>query len=113
MKLADLAAKPKLEQIVLDTPTILELYGESLEFYMFDRQDISVFLRLSQMKDDRLEIFNLLKEVILDEHGKPVLSDGEMLPLEVMAAVIEGVVQKLGNLKPQTTTTKALNSQAG
>lgn len=107
MKLQELAAKPKLEMVSIDTPQILELYGEPLEFYMYDRQDISTFLKMAQLKDDRIEIFNLLKTVVLDETGKHVLMDGEMLPLEVMAAVIEGVVKKLGNYKPQTTVTKA------
>jgi hypothetical protein len=54
------------------------------------------------MKEDKLAIFNLLKDVVLDDQGNPVLEDGEMLPMEVMVAVIEGVVKNLGNSQPQT-----------
>lgn len=103
MQLKQLAAKPKLNLISLDSEQIISLYGEPLEFYMWDRQDIPTFLKIVQMKEDKLELFNLLKTVVLDETGKPILNDGEMLPLEVMIAVIEGVVKNLGNSKPQTT----------
>lgn len=102
MQLKELAAKPKLNKVVIDTDNIISLYGEPLEFYMWDRQDIPTFLKIVQMKEDKLELFNLLKDVVLDEAGTPVLQDGEMLPLEVMVAVIEGVVKNLGNSKPQT-----------
>ena len=102
MQLKELAAKPKLNKIVIDTDQIVSLYGEPLEFYMWDRQDIPTFLKIVQMKEDKLELFNLLKDVVLDDTGTPVLQDGEMLPLEVMVAVIEGVVKNLGNSKPQT-----------
>ena len=113
MKLSDLAAKPQLEKIVLDNEEIISLYDEPLEFWMWDRQDMPTFLKLVQIKDDQLGLYNLLKDVVLDETGKPMLRDGEILPMEVMAAVIQGVVDRLGNLKPQTTTTKVPSSQAG
>jgi hypothetical protein len=113
MKLQELAAKPKLEKISLDGEDIIELYGEPLEFWMYDRHDLPTFLKLVQMKDDQMGLYNLIKDIALDENGKPVLKDGEILPMDVMAAVITGVVDKLGNLKPQTTTTKATNSVAG
>lgn len=113
MKLQELAAKPKLEKIILDSEDIIALYGEPLEFYMYDRQDLPTFIKLVQMKDDQLGLFNLIKDIALDENGKPVLNDGEILPMDVMAAVITGVVDKLGNSKPQTMTTKVENSLPG
>jgi hypothetical protein len=113
MKLQALASKPKLEKIVLDSDDIIALYEEPLEFYMWDRQDLPTFIKLVQVKDDQLGLFNLIKDIALDENGKPVLKDGEILPMDVMVAVIQGVVDKLGNLKPQTTTTKAENSPVG
>lgn len=102
MQLKELAAKPKLNKITLDTDHIQSLYGEPLEFYMWDRQDIPTFLKIIQMKEDNLAIFNLLKDIVLDDQGLPVLTEGEMLPMEVMVAVIEGVVKNLGNSQPQT-----------
>lgn len=102
MQLKELAAKPKLNKITLDTDHIVALYGEPLEFYMWDRQDVPTFLKIIQMKEDKLAIFNLLKDIVLDDAGEPVLQEGEMLPMEVMVAVIEGVVKNLGNSQPQT-----------
>lgn len=102
MDLKKLATKPNLEKITLDQQTIVDLYGEPLEFYMYDRQDLPTYLRLAQLKDDQFEMFELIKHLILDEQGKAVLQDGEMLPVDVMVKVLEAAIQKLGNAQPQT-----------
>ena len=105
MKLKELAAKPQLVKIVIDKEVIVNAYGEPLEFYMWDRQDIPTFLRILQLKENQNEIFSLVKDTVLDEEGSPVLEPGEMLPLEIMLAVVEAVVQHLGNFKALTTQT--------
>ena len=43
MKLAELAAEPKLIPITLDDADIVEKYGEPLEFWIWDRQPIDSF----------------------------------------------------------------------
>lgn len=103
MKLKELAAKPKLIKLTIDTDFIVESYGEPLEFWMWDRQDIPTFLKVIQLKENQHEIFNLVKDVVLDEEANPVLEEGEMLPLDIMVAVLEAVVKQLGNTKPLTT----------
>lgn len=113
MQLKELAAKPKLKKVVVDTDFIVEAYGEPLEFYMWDRQNVATFLKILQLKEDRNEIFNLVRETVLDEQGNTILEPGEMLPLEIMLAVIEAVVNNLGNFKPLTTQSSPQNSQLG
>lgn len=103
MKLKELAAKPKLELIKVDTPQIVEMYGEPLEFWMWDRQDIPTYLKLAQIKEDSTAIFNVVKDIVMDETGQPVLNDGEQLPIEVMVPVLEAAINHLGNNIPQTS----------
>jgi hypothetical protein len=102
MELKALAAKPKLELVTVDTEAVVAAYGEPLEFWMWDRQDIPTYLKLAQLKEDNSAIFNIVKEIVLDSDGNPVLSDGEMLPIEIMIPVLQAAVKRLGNKKPQT-----------
>ena len=103
MQLKELAQKPKLELVTVDTPVIVEAYGEPLEFYMMDRQDLPTYLKLAQIKDNQEEIFDIVKDIVLDDKGKRVLSDGELLPVDIMVPVLEAAIQRLGNMKPQTS----------
>lgn len=103
MQLKELAKKPKLELVTVDTPVIVEAYGEPLEFYMMDRQDLPTYLKLAQIKDNQEEIFEIVKDIVLDDKGKRVLSDGELLPVDIMVPVLEAAIKRLGNMKPQTS----------
>lgn len=103
MQLQDLAVTPQLKKITVDDPTIVEAYGEAVEFYMFDRQDLPTYLRLAQVKEDQLEMWNILKELILDSQGNRVLKGNATLPIEIMAPILEVAVKELGNPKPQTS----------
>jgi len=103
MKLKEIASKPKLVKVVLDDEKIIELYDEPLEFWMWDRQELVVFLKMAQLKDDQIELMNIIRELILDETGKPMLEPGEIIPMNVLVPVSKAVVDQLGNFKSQTT----------
>lgn len=103
MQLKELAAKPKLELVVVDTPVIVQAYGEALEFYMWDRQDLPTYLKLAQIKENPDEIFEIVKDVVLDQQGKPVLGTEDRLPVDIMIPVLEAAIQQLGNKTPQTS----------
>ena len=103
MELKKLATKPNLIKVIVDKDTIVEAYGEPLEFYMWDRQPLPTYLRLSQLQEDELAIFEIMKDLVLDEKGNGVLNDGEMLPIEIMVPVIETALKQLGNKLPQTS----------
>ncbi len=103
MNIKQLAKKPQLKKVTIDTDFIVQAYGEPLEFWMYDRFDIPVWMKISSLKDDQSELFNLLREVIRDEMGNPVLGAGEMLPIEIIHEVVRGIVSNLGNLQAQTS----------
>jgi len=104
MKLQQLAAEPKLEKITVDAEAIVEKYGEPLDFYMYDRQDMDTFMQMASVnQEDQSAIFSVIKNLVRDEEGKLILDDKATLPVDVMVRVIEKVVERLGKLQSQTT----------
>ena len=106
MKLAQLAAKPQLIKLELADEDIVKQYGEPIEFYIYDRQSMDVFMKLASLDEKNFaQIAEIIKEVILDDTGKKVLSDESLLPMPVMMKVIQNVIEKLGNGVSQTSQT--------
>jgi hypothetical protein len=103
MKLSQLAAKPQLIRIELDTPEIKEIYKDSLEFWVYDRQDMDVFVKLATLDVTNFEkLTSLVNAMILDETGQPIVREGLALPSDVLMAAIQKVIEMLG--KPQQST---------
>jgi hypothetical protein len=97
MKITQLAAKPKLIQITIDDQEVIQQYGESLEFYMWDRQPMSKFIKLATVKEENYhELIDAVQDMILDEQGEPVLRDDTLLPTGIMGRVVAKVVETLG-----------------
>jgi len=104
MKLQQLATKPQLTKIVIDDPKIVEAYGESLEYYIWDRQDMETFMRLASLEEGNNfgELSKIVQLMVLDEKGTPIISKDNQLPIDVMIKVVEATVKSLGNTVTQT-----------
>jgi len=97
MKLTDLAKAPELIKITIDSEDIVQQYGEPLDFYTFDRQPMDTFLKFAAGdRNDFTQMAQVLKEMIMDEQGQPVIKDGVMLPSKVMVAAFTKLVEQLG-----------------
>jgi len=97
MKLQALKAKPQLIKLVIDDEEVVKSYGEAIEFWIYDRQPMDIFVRLASVKTDNIgDLFELVNKMILDEEGKPILNNDEMLPMDVLTKVITKVVERLG-----------------
>ena len=96
MRLKELAKKPTLVQITLDQPEIIEKYGEPLEFYSWDRQPLDDFLKVAVSNGDNEIIMDMVKKLVLDENGNPILEDGMALPKDVLVHVMNKMVEILG-----------------
>lgn len=106
MKLQQLASKPTLTKIVIDDEDIVKEYGEELEFYIYDRQPMSVFMKLASMdqNENSLEdLAHIVEDMIMDEQGKKIINKDVSLPIDVMVKVIEKTVNRLGNTKTPTS----------
>lgn len=97
MKLKELASKPQLTKITIDTENIVTKYGEELEFYIYDRLPIETYGKLASLDHNSVaELYNAVKDLILDEDGNPVISGDSTLPLDLMNAAIAKVSDHLG-----------------
>jgi hypothetical protein len=98
MKLSQIAAQPKLIEVSIDNDFILEEYSEPLTFYTWDRQPMDVFTRLANLSEnnDVGGLLEIVRTLILDEEGKPILTKESTLPSKVLMAVIGKVTEQLG-----------------
>lgn len=97
MKLSKLAAKPQLIEVILDDEETVAEFGESLSFYTWDRQPIGVFMQLSNIQDEKeVNVFEIVRKLILDEEGKEIITDDNTLPTKVLMKAITKVTELLG-----------------
>lgn len=97
MKLSQLSAKPQLIDISIDDEATITEFGEAIEFWTWDRQPMDVFMKLARITgNDTSEIITIVKTLILDEKGKEILKDDEMLPTHVLMKAIGKVTELLG-----------------
>lgn len=97
LKLTQLAAKPQLINILINDPAIVEKYGDELEFWIYDRQPIDQFIKMATASQtNQGDLIKMVNDLVLDDKGKPVVSDGTSLPNDVMLAVIGAVIERLG-----------------
>ena len=97
LSLTQLAREPQLIKITLSDPAIVEKYGDELEFSVLDRQPIDQFIKMATANEQNYgELIRLIKDLVLDEKGKPILTGEQVLPNDIMLAVITEVVAKLG-----------------
>lgn len=97
MKLTKIAAKPQLVKVELDDEEIQAEFGESLEFWTWDRQPLDTFMKLANAEKNNFgNVVDVIRTLILDEDGRQVISDDVVLPSGVMIKVIGKVVELLG-----------------
>ena len=97
LKLTQLASKPQLIKITLDSKEIVKKYEDSLEFWIMDRQPIEEFIKMATLGAENYgEMIKMVNELVLDEQGNKAVKEGEALPNDVMIAVIAAVVERLG-----------------
>ena len=97
MKLTQLAAKPQLIKILLDDEEIIQEYKEPIEFWIWDRQPMSNFVKFANLKEDDIgTMMSTIQDLVLDEQGNTVLSDDTTIPIPVLTKVIQRVVETLG-----------------
>jgi hypothetical protein len=97
MKLAELAAEPKLIKIILDDEDLVKKYDEPLEFWIWDRQPIDSYMRMAKSTTDNFDdIVSAVNEMILDEEGKRIVQGNVMLPTNVLMKAFTKVIETLG-----------------
>jgi hypothetical protein len=97
MKLSELSSVPQLIEVRLEDKETIKEFNETLVFYTYDRQPMDVFVRLANANEKNTgDLIEIIKNLILDENGKPILSDKNMLPVKIMMKAIQKVTEQLG-----------------
>lgn len=98
MKLSELSAQPQLVELTIDDKETVKEFGEPLVFYSWDRQPMEVFTKLANIgsEQDTGTIIDIVKNLILDENGKEIVSEKNMLPSKVLMKAIGKVTELLG-----------------
>lgn len=106
MKLSELSKKPKPIKVELADENIVSRYGEPIEFYMYDRYEMDVYMKLLNAEEsDIVALTNIIKKMIVNEDETPVINDGEIVPSDVLIKIVEEVAKRLGNSMTQTLET--------
>ena len=85
-------------KITIEDEATVKEYGEAIEFYMYDRQDMNSFMKMASLtENDIAGITEMVADLVLDEDGNKILVDGVSLPMTVMLKVVEAAVNSLGN----------------
>ena len=106
MNLERLLNEPQLIEIKADKESIVEKYGSAPTFYIYDRQDMEMYMQLAKFtgnESDLSELTELVKKLVRNEKGELILQGKKQLPPDVMMIVIEETISKLGNLVTQTS----------
>lgn len=97
MKMSQLAAKPQLVMFTVDNEEIVKKYNEPLDFYSWDRQPLEIFMKLASAQQSNVgDLIDIIRPLILDERGKPIIQGDVMLPSDVLLAAITKIVERLG-----------------
>jgi hypothetical protein len=97
MKLTQLAKQPELIKVTVDDEDTVKEFGEPLDFWIYDRTPIDVFVKMATLKsEDFGSMVETVNKLVLDEDGTAIVKDGLMIPTHILTRVIAKVVDTLG-----------------
>lgn len=108
MKIQQLVSTPQLTEIILDDKELLETYGEPITFYAFDIVPMSMYFEFfnARSKGEYDALGRLIRRMILNEKGEPVMTEQQDLPMDIMAQAITKIGEILGKSLSKTSTQK-------
>lgn len=97
MDLASLKSEPQLTKVTIDDKAIVKKYGEAVDFYTYDRHPMDTFTRLANLDESNpREILDVMKTLILDSEGNPIITDNYTLPTDLLTRSFQKVTDLLG-----------------
>lgn len=112
MDISTLAKKPQLVKIEITDEDIVSRYGEIISFWMMDEMGIDTYFKFYRLQQEQKteELNDLLRDLIRKEDGTPALDKEQVLPVDLVLAVLVGVNDYLGKSKTKTSTKETGNS---
>ena len=106
MNIKQFAAVPKLIQITIDDKDLVEKYGEEITFYTYDVIGMQTYFDFfnARATNQFENLGKMMKQLILDDKGRPALADNEDLPIDIAAAAVNKLGEILGKSQSKTLT---------
>lgn len=106
MKIQQLVSTPKLIEIVLDDKDLVETYGEPITFHAYDIVPMSMYFEFfnARSKSEYEALGKLIRKMILNDKGEPVMTEQQDLPMDIMAQAITKIGDILGKSLSKTST---------
>lgn len=113
MNLQEFKVRPKIIELVIDDTKIIQEYGEAIKFYSFDHISLPQFFAFFQAQSDgNLEkLTDIMRDLLLNAEGKPLLAKDESLPVDLFTAAIMKVADHLGKSGTKNSIQKEIGIQ--
>jgi hypothetical protein len=95
MKLNDIVQEATLEKFIIVDEDIVAEYGDELEFYSYPDVAIESLIFIEENDVNYDETVDILKLIILNSNGTPVITSGYKMPNRVMLAAYNLMKQAL------------------
>lgn len=105
MNIKKYASKPQLIEVVLDNSDLLEKYGEPITFYTYDVVGMSTYFEFfnARSNGEYINLEKMIRKLVLDKDGKPVLESEEDLPIDIAAEAVNSIGELLGKSQHKTS----------
>lgn len=108
MNIDKFVTTPQLIEIILDDEELVSEYGEPITFYTYDIVSMTTYFDFfnarSNSEFERLQ--KLIKTMILNDKGEPVLKEGNDLPIDILTKAIIKLGDILGKSPSKKSTQK-------
>jgi hypothetical protein len=111
MKIENFVTTPQLIEVVLDSEELVSEYGEPVTFYTYDIVSMTVYFDFfnARSNSEFARLQKLIKTMILNDKGEPVLNDENDLPIDILTQAIIKLGDILGKSLSKKSTPKTGN----
>jgi hypothetical protein len=111
MNISEFKVKPKIIEVEIDDKDIIETYGDKIKFHMYDHMDLTTYFKFfkAQGEGNTDELLRIVKTIILDDKGKPVMSNDYELPVDIFTSA----VVKISNHMGKSETKNSIQMETG
>jgi hypothetical protein len=105
MNIKEFASVPSFVEVVLNDKELVKKYGEPITFYTYDVVPLATYFDFfnARSNSEFQQLDTMMKKLILDQEGKPVLKSNEDLPIDIAAAAINKIGEMLGKSLGKTS----------
>lgn len=111
MNISEFKVKPKIIEVEIDDKEIVETYGDVIKFHMYDHMDLTTYFKFfrAQSEGNTDELLRIVKTIVLDEKGKPVMNNDYELPVDIFTNAVVKITEHLG----KSVTKNSIQTETG